>query len=166
MPWNSQGVLSQEPIKHSTALRMVGRSSHSQVNTNCFFLAFCFIMRTKHSNLLLKNLYNGWALLPLCIDLRPQTMQFTLLLLLAAPLAGLAAPIEKPSSPRHLDHVEELPDKLSPTCYCRWRHRGHLTFRLARLLSCSGHTDQQDSSANTNVQTESVPNRSAIAWVG
>lgn len=116
-------------------------------------------------NLLLTNLHNGWALLPLCIDLR-QLMQFALLLLLVAPLAGLAAPIEKPSSPHHLAYVEELPNKLSPTRYRRWRHHGHLTFRLARVLSCSGQTNQQDSSANTNVHPESVDNRNAIAWVG
>lgn len=112
-----------------------------------------------------KNLRNGQTLLRLYIDLCPQVMQVALLLLLAAPLAGLAAPIEKPSSRYHLICVEKSANELSPTCYRRWRHHGHLTFRLARVQSCS-ETDQQDLSANTHVHPDSVYNRGAIAWIG
>lgn len=93
-------------------------------------------------------------------------MQVALLLLLVAPLAGLTAPIEKPSYRYHLICVEKSPNELSPTCYRRWRHHGHLTFRLARVQSCSGQTDQQDSSAYTYVHPESVHSRGGMPWVG
>lgn len=93
-------------------------------------------------------------------------MQITLLLLLVAPLAGLAAPIEKPSSPYHLVNAEAVPNELSATCYRRWRHHGHLTFRLARVQPCSGRTEQKDSSASTNVHTKFLHNKRAIPWVG
>lgn len=122
-------------------------------------------MRTKHLRPPPMNLHNGWILLPLCIDLRPQVMQVAFLLLLVAPLAGLAAPIEKPSSFYHLDDAEEFPNELSPTCYRRWRHHGHLTFRLAHVQSCSGQTDQQDPSANTKVHPKFVHKR-PVPWVG
>lgn len=94
-------------------------------------------------------------------------MQIALLLLLVAPLAGLAAPIEKPSSPYHLvKNGEAVPSELSPTCYRRWRHHGHLTFRLAHVRSCSRQTDQQVSSAKTNMDHKPVHNRRAIPFVG
>ena len=95
---------------------------------------------------ILSNLYNGWTLLPICIDLCSQVMQIAFLLLLVAPLAGLTAPVERPSSPYYLVNADAF--SSSPTCYRRWRHHGHLTFRLARVQSCSERTIKQVSSAN------------------
>ena len=100
------------------------------------------------------------------MHLRPQVMQIALLLLLLAPLAGLAAPIEKPSSPYHLVNGNAEASDFSPTCYRRWRHHGHLTFRLARVQSCSGRSHRQDSSTNTNGYPESIHNKRAVPWVG
>ena len=128
------------------------------------FSAFYLFFVYNIFNLVLKTLHTGWPLLTLCIDLRPKVMQVALLLFLVAPLACLAAPTEKPSSRYHLICIEKSPDELSPTCYRRWRHHGHLTFRLARVQSCSA--DQQESSANTNVHPEFVHNKGAITWVG
>lgn len=108
---------------------------------------------------ILSTLHNGWPLLPLCIDLRLQVMRIAFLLLLVAPLAGLAAPIEKPSSPYLLVNAQAAPNEISPICYRHWRHHGHLTFRLARVQPCNGRTEQQYSSANTN-------GFRAIPWVG
>ena len=93
-------------------------------------------------------------------------MQTALLLLLVAPLAGLAAPIEKSSSPYHLVNAEAIPNGSSPTCYRRWRHHGHLTFRLARLQPCSGRVQRQGSSARIPVHPRYVHHRHAIPWVG
>lgn len=93
-------------------------------------------------------------------------MQIALLLLLVAPLAGLAAPIEKLSSPYHLVNTEAIPNEKSPTCYRRWRHHGHLTFRLARVQSCGGRTDKRRSSTNTNMFPKPLHNRHALPWIG
>ena len=93
-------------------------------------------------------------------------MHAALLLLLVAPLAGLAVPIEKPSSPYYLVNADAIPSDSSPTCYRRWRHHGHLTFRLARVQSCGSRTDKKASSANPNLHPNPVFNRNAIAWVG
>ena len=93
-------------------------------------------------------------------------MQTTLLLLLVAPLAGLAAPIEKPSSPYHLPNAETVPNDLPPTYYRRWRHHGHLTFRLARVQPCSRRINKQARSANKNVHPKFVHNRHPIPWIG
>lgn len=117
-------------------------------------------------NLLLANLHDGWTLPLFCIDLHAQLMQTALLLLLVAPLAGLAAPIEKPSSTYHHINAEAVPNNSPPTYYRRWRHHGHLTFRLARVQPCSGRTNKQARSANKNMHPEFVHNRHAIPWVG
>ena len=67
------------------------------------------------------------------------------ILLLLAPLAGLAAPIQRVSySYTIVNPVETL--QGPPICYHRWRYHGHLTFRLARLDSCRAWTVEQ---ANT-----------------
>jgi len=66
----------------------------------------------------------------------------TILLLLVAPLAGLAAPIVRHSSPDHIFRPKVFPRDSSRLCHRRWRHHGHLTFRLARLDSCSEVSDQ------------------------
>ena len=93
-------------------------------------------------------------------------MQTAVLLLLLAPLAGFTAPIEKPSTPYHLVNAETLPTGSSPTCYRRWRHHGHLTFRLARVQSCSRRTVKQDSSADTTVHSKVLHSRRAVQWAG
>lgn len=117
--------------------------------------------------ILLTTLSNDGLLLSFCIDPRRpcrQVMRIAFLLLLVAPLAGFPAPIKKLSSPYHLVDAQAIPNDLSPTCYRRWRHHGHLTFRLSRVQSCSGRTDQQGSSANTNAHPK-LGHR-AIEWVG
>lgn len=93
-------------------------------------------------------------------------MRIALLLLLVAPLTGLAAPIEKPSCIYRLINGEPIPNELSPTSYRRWRHHGHLAFRLARVQSCSGRINISNPPANTNMRTELVHNRRAIPWDG
>ena len=112
---------------------------------------------------------NGRILLPLfLIDLCPQVMQTALLLLLVAPLAGLAAPVEKPSTPYYLVNAEGIASDFSPTCYRRWRHHGHLTFRLARVQSCSRPTDDKRDSPTRGgtVDSKYMHHRHAIPWVG
>lgn len=65
-----------------------------------------------------------------------------ILLLHVAPLAGLAAPIQRVSYPYTIfSPVGSLEDP--PVCYHRGRHYGHLAFRLARLESCRAWTVQQ-----------------------
>ena len=76
-------------------------------------------------------------------------MRIAFLLLLVASRAGLAAPIEKPSSPYLLLNAQAASNEIPPICYRHWLHHGHLTFRLARVQSCNGWTERQDSSANT-----------------
>lgn len=67
------------------------------------------------------------------------------LLLHVAPLAGLAAPIQRVSYPYTIfSPVESLDGP--PICHHRWRYYGHLTFRLARLEFCRAWTVEQ---ANT-----------------
>lgn len=109
------GVLSLQSLKCSSfafapAFHIVGRSIHSHTSLSLIEIYWAFhpscVQNIRKS--ILSNLHNGWAPLPLCIDLRPQLMQITLLLLLVAPLAGLAAPIEKPSSPYHLVNAEAV----------------------------------------------------------
>ena len=64
------------------------------------------------------------------------------LLLHVAPLAGLAAPIQRVSYPYTIfSPTGSLRDP--PICNHRWRHYGHLTFRLARLEPCRAWTVQQ-----------------------
>ena len=118
------------------------------------------------SKLLFADLYNGWAFLSLCIDLCYQVMQTALLLLLVAPLAGIPAPVEKPSSPYRPINAEANPGESSPTCYRRWRHHSHLTFRLARVQSCSRQTDRRGPSTRTNVHPKYRHHKHAISWVG
>ena len=70
-------------------------------------------------------------------------MRFLIVLLLhLAPLAGLAAPIQRVPYPYTIFSPVGSP-KDTPVCHHRWRHYGHLTFRLARLESCRAWTVQQ-----------------------
>ena len=70
-------------------------------------------------------------------------MRFNIVLLLhVAPLAGLAAPIQRLSYPYTIfSPGTSLKDPSIG--YHRRRHYGHLTFRLARLEFCCAWTVQQ-----------------------
>ena len=74
-----------------------------------------------------------------------------ILLLLGASLAGLAAPVSRHSSPYHVFGPNSFPVDSPPLCYRRWRHHGHLTFRLARLDSCSEASEQRSGFDNTYI---------------
>lgn len=97
------------------------------------------------------------------------------LLSLMVPLAVLAAPVEKHSTPYHIFGPSAFPLDSSPICYRRWRHHGHLTFRLARLDTCPGMSDQPDSAEDKNINCQSgescldsrrIPKMVASKWVG
>ena len=67
------------------------------------------------------------------------------LLLHVAPLAGLAAPIQRVPYPYTIFNLVE-PLKDPPICSQRCRYYGHLTFRLVHLESCRAWIVEQ---ANT-----------------
>ena len=98
-----------------------------------------------------------------------------ILLLLVVPVAGLAAPIEKHSTPYQIFSPSTFPLDSSPICYRRWRHHGHLTFRLARLHSRGGVCNQHNSPDNANIHYQNTKAKSRPAgsktiaakhWVG
>ena len=97
---------------------------------------------------------NGSPIYIFCSNLHSQVMRIALLLLLLGPLACLAAPIERPSSPYYVLDSGGLPSEESPTCYRRWRHHGHLTFRLARVRTHCRMYNEQKSSTNRKLRVQ------------
>ena len=90
------------------------------------------------------------------INALPQIMNIAMvLLLLGASLAGLAAPVSRHSLPYHIFGPNSFPLDSPPICYRRWRHHGHLTFRLTRLDSCIGVFDQRTPFDDTNFKVSS-----------
>lgn len=98
-----------------------------------------------------------------------------MLLLLVAPLPGMSAPIERHSIPYHIFESNAFPLDASPVCYRHGRHHGHLTFRRARLDTCSGvfhpiqRAEDEDSSrqnAECRSELSKAPGRVAKDWAG
>ena len=100
-------------------------------------------------------------------------MRFAIVLLFQALYhASLAAPIQRTSYQKYTSSPVGNP-KDSPICYHRWRHHGHLTFRLARLESCGAWTVQQTTTTNMDnpigePQSCSRPYRALVehSWTG